>query len=76
MPFHHSAAADNHHPINGSEEDRLARMNQKTRYNIRLAQKKDLVIREENNVSAFMELMAETGGKRSFSCSFRRILST
>ncbi len=53
-------------PLTGSEEDRLARMNQKTRYNIRLAQKKDLVIREENNVSAFMELMAKTGERDHF----------
>ena len=53
-------------PLTGSEEDRLARMNQKTRYNIRLAQKKDLVIREENDVSAFMELMAKTGERDHF----------
>ena len=50
----------------GSEEDWLARMKPKTRYNIRLAQKKEVVIRESNDLDAFQQLMMATGSRDGF----------
>src|SRR5574340_902235 len=47
--------------LEGSEEDWLARMKQKTRYNIRLAEKKEVVVRESNDIEAFYVLMQPTG---------------
>ena len=52
--------------LTGSEEDCLARMKQKTRYNIRLAQKKDVVIRESDDLDAFQQLMMTTGSRDGF----------
>jgi len=53
-------------PLEGSEEDWLGRMNQKTRYNIRLSQRKDLVIEESSDTGAFHQLMLQTGSRDSF----------
>ena len=53
-------------PLDGSEEDLLARMNQKTRYNIRLSQKKDLTIEESNDAAVFHQLMMLTGDRDAF----------
>ena len=53
--------------LEGSEEEWLARMNQKTRYNIRLSQKKDLTVEESDDTSLFHELMVTTGSRDSFS---------
>ena len=50
----------------GSEEEILARMKQKTRYNIRLAQKKGVTVRPWNNIEAFHKMMLVTGGRDSF----------
>lgn len=50
----------------GTEEDWLNRMNQKTRYNIRLSQKKDLVVEESDQISAFSRLMEQTGDRDDF----------
>jgi peptidoglycan pentaglycine glycine transferase (the first glycine) len=50
----------------GTEEDWLNRMNQKTRYNIRLSQKKDLVVEESDQIAAFSHLMEQTGDRDNF----------
>ncbi len=54
-------------PLEGSEDDWLARMNQKTRYNIRLSQKKDLTVQESDDVAVFHQLMETTGTRDAFS---------
>jgi lipid II:glycine glycyltransferase (peptidoglycan interpeptide bridge formation enzyme) len=50
----------------GDEEQVLARMKQKTRYNIRLALKKGIVVRSSEDLDAFYSLMQVTGGRDSF----------
>ncbi|NLG71664.1 MAG: peptidoglycan bridge formation glycyltransferase FemA/FemB family protein [Chloroflexi bacterium] len=52
--------------LQGSDEELLARMKQKTRYNIRLAQKKGVVIRPSADIETFYRLMVITGGRDSF----------
>ncbi|MFN8399206.1 MAG: peptidoglycan bridge formation glycyltransferase FemA/FemB family protein [Anaerolineales bacterium] len=52
--------------INASEEDILAKMKPKCRYNIRLAEKKGVTIRAWDDVSAFHEMMTVTGGRDGF----------
>lgn len=52
--------------LDGSEEDWLARMKQKTRYNIRLAEKKEVVVRESTDVEGFYALMQTTGERDQF----------
>lgn len=52
--------------LSGSEDDWLARMKQKTRYNIRLAQKKEVVVRESTDLGAFQRLMQATGSRDGF----------
>jgi lipid II:glycine glycyltransferase (peptidoglycan interpeptide bridge formation enzyme) len=49
-----------------SEDDILARMKQKTRYNIRLAAKKGVTVRPWNDLSAFHQMMLITGGRDDF----------
>jgi len=49
------------------EEDQiLAAMKQKTRYNIRLASRKDVVVRTSDDVSVFSDLMEITGQRDDF----------
>jgi lipid II:glycine glycyltransferase (peptidoglycan interpeptide bridge formation enzyme) len=48
-------------PIEGSEEEILVSMKQKTRYNIHLAGKKGIEIRVANDLDAFQKMMAVTG---------------
>lgn len=50
----------------GSEEDILARMKQKTRYNIRLAQKKGVVVKPSSDLAQFNTLMQVTGQRDGF----------
>ena len=50
----------------GNEADILARMKQKTRYNIRLAMKKDVTVRAWDDIPAFHEMMKITGGRDGF----------
>jgi len=50
----------------GGPEDWLARMKQKTRYNIRLAEKKEVVIREHADIAEFYRLMQQTGQRDQF----------
>ncbi len=52
--------------LNGGEEQWLERMKQKTRYNIRLAQKKDIKVSETSDINAFYELMQVTGKRDGF----------
>ena len=52
--------------INGSAEEILACMKQKTRYNIRLAEKKGLTVRPWEDLEAFHKMMLFTGGRDRF----------
>ncbi len=52
--------------IRDDEEKILARMKQKCRYNIRLAEKKGVTIRVWDDVKAFHEMMTVTGGRDNF----------
>ncbi len=50
----------------GSEDDILARMKQKCRYNVRLAEKKGVTIRAWDDLDGFHRLMQVTGGRDGF----------
>ena len=52
--------------LEGDEERVLARMKQKTRYNIRLALRKGVVVRHSADLETFHRLMQVTGGRDSF----------
>jgi lipid II:glycine glycyltransferase (peptidoglycan interpeptide bridge formation enzyme) len=52
--------------IKENEEQILARMKPKCRYNIRLAEKKGVTVRAWDDVSAFHEMMTVTGGRDNF----------
>jgi peptidoglycan pentaglycine glycine transferase (the first glycine) len=52
--------------IKGSEEEILARMKQKTRYNIRLAEKKGVTVRSWDDIESFHRMMLITGGRDGF----------
>jgi peptidoglycan pentaglycine glycine transferase (the first glycine) len=52
--------------IKDSEEQILARMKQKTRYNIRLAEKKGVAVRAWNDMEAFHNMMLLTGKRDGF----------
>lgn len=52
--------------LEGEEEEWLERMKQKTRYNIRLAEKKDVVIKRSTDINVFNELMKTTGIRNDF----------
>lgn len=52
--------------IKGSEDEILARMKQKTRYNIRLAEKKGVNVRAWDDIEAFHRMMLVTGGRDGF----------
>ena len=52
--------------ISGTEEEILARMKQKTRYNIRLAEKKGVIVRPWNDIESFHKMMLVTGGRDGF----------
>ena len=49
-----------------SEDEILAKMKQKTRYNIRLASKKDVVVERSKNISVFFSIMKVTGQRDEF----------
>jgi peptidoglycan pentaglycine glycine transferase (the first glycine) len=50
----------------GSEEEILARMKQKTRYNIRLAEKKGVTVRPWDDLESFHRMMLLTGERDGF----------
>ncbi len=52
--------------LEGSEEEILARMKQKTRYNIRLAARKGVTVRLWDDLEGFYRLMRETGERDGF----------
>jgi lipid II:glycine glycyltransferase (peptidoglycan interpeptide bridge formation enzyme) len=52
--------------IRQSEEEILGRMKQKTRYNIRLAEKKGVSVRAWNDIETFHKMMLVTGDRDSF----------
>ena len=52
--------------LQGTEEDWLARMKQKTRYNIRLAQKKGVAVASSTDINLFSKLIAVTGERDEF----------
>jgi lipid II:glycine glycyltransferase (peptidoglycan interpeptide bridge formation enzyme) len=52
--------------ITGDEEDILARMKQKTRYNIRLAERKGVRVSVTEDVETFSSLMQVTGERDAF----------
>ena len=52
--------------LEGQEEEILARMKQKTRYNIRLAARKGVTVRPWDDLDAFYALMRETGERDGF----------
>jgi len=52
--------------ISGEEGDILRRMKQKTRYNIRLAQKKGIVVSTSADLDTFYRLMRDTGRRDRF----------
>lgn len=52
--------------LRGSEEDLLARMKQKCRYNIRLAEKKGVSVRPWDDLDGFHRMMRLTGERDAF----------
>ena len=52
--------------IKDSEEEILARMKQKTRYNIRLAEKKGVTIRAWEDIESFHKMLLRTGRRDGF----------
>jgi len=52
--------------IRNTEEAILARMKQKTRYNIRLAEKKGVTVRPWDDIAGFLAMMQVTGGRDGF----------
>jgi lipid II:glycine glycyltransferase (peptidoglycan interpeptide bridge formation enzyme) len=52
--------------IRGTEEEILARMKPKTRYNTRLAEKKGVNVRAWDDVDSFHKMMLVTGGRDGF----------
>ena len=52
--------------IKGSDEEILARMKQKTRYNIRLAEKKGVTVRAWDDIESFHKMMLLTGNRDGF----------
>jgi peptidoglycan pentaglycine glycine transferase (the first glycine) len=52
--------------IKDTEEAILARMKQKTRYNIRLAEKKGVTVRHWDDLESFHKMMLLTGGRDGF----------
>jgi peptidoglycan pentaglycine glycine transferase (the first glycine) len=52
--------------LRGSEEDLLMNMKQKTRYNIRLAVKKEVLVNDSKDIHKFYELMMKTGDRDQF----------
>jgi lipid II:glycine glycyltransferase (peptidoglycan interpeptide bridge formation enzyme) len=70
---HWQASAHNIQPprtilidLRGTEDEMLARMKQKTRYNIRLAEKKGVSVRTWDDLAAFHAMLLVTGARDAF----------
>ncbi len=61
--------------VEQEEEEILAQMKQKGRYNIKLARKKGVRIEEENNVENFWNLMKETSKRDGFRSNKKHVYS-
>lgn len=55
-----------------SEEDILARMKSKTRYNTRLARRKEVVVRTSTNIGGFFDLLESTADRADFGIHTRK----
>ena len=66
QPACHPAPADHPDPPGRDEEPLLERMKQKTRYNIRLAEKKGVTVRPSADLAVFQKLMESTGQRDGF----------
>jgi len=61
--------------LDGSEEQWLERMKQKTRYNVRLAERKGVCVRASTDMEGFHQMMLRTGARDSFgvhTCDYYR----
>lgn len=52
--------------LQGEEQELLGRMKQKTRYNVRLALKRGVIVRPSSDVGLFYRMMRETGERERF----------
>lgn len=52
--------------LDGAEDDWLERMKQKTRYNIRLAQRKGVIVRPSADLASFYRMVQITGNRDGF----------
>lgn len=52
--------------LDASEDDLMMAMKSKTRYNIRLAERKDVVVRQSADVKTFHKMMLTTGNRDEF----------
>ncbi|OGN73862.1 MAG: hypothetical protein A2X25_03765 [Chloroflexi bacterium GWB2_49_20] len=52
--------------LDGSESELLQKMHPKTRYNIKLASKKEVIVQAWNDIPAFHKMMTATGGRDGF----------
>lgn len=52
--------------LSGDEDDVLARMKQKTRYNVRLASKKGVIVKQSQDLTTFYRLMSLTAQRDQF----------
>jgi len=52
--------------LTGNEDEWMARMRQKCRYNIRLAQRSEILVHESTDIPAFYQLIMETGNRDGF----------
>jgi peptidoglycan pentaglycine glycine transferase (the first glycine) len=52
--------------LSGDEEQIMMAMKSKTRYNIRLAQRKDVIVRESEDIGLFHRMMLTTGERDAF----------
>ena len=62
--------------LTGDNETLLARMKQKTRYNIGLATKKGVTVKAWEDLSGFHRMMLMTGERDTFRHSFIKVLPT
>jgi len=52
--------------LHGDENDILMAMKAKTRYNIRLSERKDVVVRQSDDIASFHRMMLTTGDRDAF----------